>query len=218
LVLHESHGGEPLFRDDEDLHRYRAILASAVRAHGLALHAYGMATQRIGLLATPQTAAGFSRGLQAIAGGYAAYFNRRHARSGTLWSGRFRATVIEPAEFLLTGMQYVETQLAVVAGQDGAGDVPGQLASSLERHIFGRADSLVDDHPLYWALGNTPFDREVAYRAFIEDRAGARKLLDVANGVRKGWALGGADFLQGLTDSAPRRVIALKPGRPPRKS
>ena len=202
LVLHEGHNGQVLYRDDVDRDRFRAILDEAARTHRIALHAYGLADSRVALLVTPQTADGFSRGMQMISGRYAASFNRRHERSGALWNGRFRATVIEPEGYLLAAMRYVETL-------DGA-------ASSLARHAAGQADPLVDDHPIYWSLGNTPFEREAAYRSLLDDAQEARKLLDLDAAVRKGWAAGTESFIKQLAEATPRRAMALKPGRPRR--
>jgi putative transposase len=205
LVLHESHGGQALFRDDADRAQFKLILSEATRDHGLALHAYSLEVEYVGLLMTPRTTEGFSRGLQLISGRYAAAFNRRHGRSGGLWNGRFRATVLDPDAFMLSAMRFLEARDEPALG----------VQTSRLHHTRGDTDPLIEDHPVYWALGNTPFEREAAYRAYLEDPQEAQKLLVVEASLRKGWALGSDEaFLTRLAEATPRRAIALKPGRP----
>jgi len=205
LVLHESHSGQALFRDEADRERFKSILSEAARAHGMALHAYSLGIEYVGLLLTPRTSEGFSRGLQLISGRYAAAFNRRHDRSGGLWNGRFRATVLDPSAFMLPAMRYLEARE----------DPPLGAETSRLHHTRGDLDPLIEDHPVYWALGNTPFEREAAYRAYLDDPQEAQKLLVVEKSLRKGWALGSDEaFLSRLAQATARRPTALRPGRP----
>ena len=70
------------------------------------------------------------------------------------------------------------------------------------------------DHPLYWGLGNTPFDREAAYKALFEQALTAEELHLVEDATLKGWVLGSEKFKASLAKSISRRVSPAKRGRP----
>jgi putative transposase len=70
------------------------------------------------------------------------------------------------------------------------------------------------DHALYWALGNTPFDREAAYKQMAEQAltsAQTAKLIDATN---KGWPLGTEKFKVNLEKQGNQRVRPARRGRP----
>jgi putative transposase len=77
----------------------------------------------------------------------------------------------------------------------------------------GRAvDPLISDHPVYWALGNTPFERQAAYRHLFEHEPSDDELATIRRSTHGGWLLGAADAVARATPS--RRPVARKAGRP----
>lgn len=220
LVVQRVHDGQLMVRDDQDRATLLAGLRDAARATHVAIHAYSIAADRLLLLATPQDDAGLSLMMQAFGRRYVALYNRRHGRSGGLWAERFRATVIEPARYLLPCMVYVELHAngvatAAAAPEGGAvGARAGDRWSSVGAHLGQRSDTLISDHPLYWALGNTPFDRELAYRRLLDEGLGADQVSAIGAALHKAWALGGAAFLAELEKNSERRLRPLPRGRP----
>jgi putative transposase len=210
LVL-RGNAGQALFVDDEDRQRCLQMLREALRLHGVALHGYVLLEDSLQLLLTPDTDAGLSAAMQALGRRYVAAFNRRHGRSGTLWEGRYRATVAQPQRHfipLLTLLEWQPQRLGLAAS---ALEWPW---SSAAHHLGRRRDPLVTDHPLFWATGNTPFERELAHRARLEaglPEAQARSLMDA---TLKGWALGDAAFLAALAARTERPVQPRARGRP----
>lgn len=225
LVVQRVHDGQLLARDDLDRTTLLAALRDAARATQVAIHAYSVDDNRLLLLATPPDSGALSALMQAFGRRYVALYNRRHGRTGSLWAERFRATVIEPARYVLPCMAYVELHpLGALSGGAGLPAVSGWAArvaedrwSSGAHHLGRRADPLVNDHPLYWALGNTPFEREVAYRRLLDEGLSAAQVADIGAALHKAWALGGAAFLAELEKSSERRLTPLPRGRP-RKS
>ncbi len=214
LLEQSGHNGQVVTTDAEDRQAYRGFLAHAAGDAGVAIHAYCLAPTRILLLATPRDPDGLSRLMQRVGRQYTAWFNRRHGRSGTLWAGRFRTTVIEAQTDLVPAMRHVEGDAAL------AGD--GQLAadarvSSVAHHLGIAVDPLVSDHTAFWALGNTPFERHAAYRLLAFQPLGAAERHRFDEAVRKGWALGSEAFLDSLAAHSDRRLRPLTPGRPRRK-
>jgi putative transposase len=211
LVDQGGHNGRVVFLDAADRAGYRAALAQASVECGVAIHAYCLSGSRVLLLVTPREPGGLSRLMQRVGRRYTAEFNRRHGGSGTLWEGRFRATVLEPGGTLLTGMCHVESD-AALAGDASAPD--DERLSSVAHHLGLAVDPLISDHALFWSLGNTPFERHAAYRLLVLQPLpeGQRRRLDDA--VRKGWAVGSEAFIAQLSAVSTRRLRPLAPGRP----
>ena len=119
------------------------------------------------LLATPSTSEGLPQWMQAVGRRYVRYFNDRHGRTGTLWEGRYRSTLIQTDRYLLACMAYIDLNPVRAGMVADARDYPW----SSHGHYAGlRHDRLITPHPLYWTLGNTPFAREAAYAELV--RAG----------------------------------------------
>ncbi len=175
------------------------------------VHAYVLMPDHVHLLITP-TEEGIAGGLmQRLGRRYVRYFNDRHARSGTLWEGRYRSTVIEPARYLLACYRYIERN-PVRAGL--VSEAAHYTWSSCRHHLGLASDPLLTDHACYWALGNTPFERQAAYGAMLEAGEPPAELAAIRYAAHTGWMLGQAG------QSAMREPIAalrrLPKGRPPR--
>jgi putative transposase len=211
LVDQAGHNGRAVFLDATDRAAYRAAVAQASAECGVAIHAYCLSSSRVLLLATPRDPDSLSRMMQRIGRRYTAEFNRRHGGSGTLWAGRFRATVLEPGSGLLAGMCHVESDAAL----SGDATVPhGEHVSSVAHHLGLAADPLVSDHALFWSLGNTPFDRHAAYRLLVLQPLPEAQRRRFDDAVRKGWAVGSEAFIAKLATVSARRLLPLSPGRP----
>lgn len=210
-IIQRGHHQQPIVLDDEDRRLFLQILRECAVAHQVSIHAYALLNDHVHLLATPQAAQGLSAMMQALGRRYVAAFNRRHGRRGTLWEGRFRATVIEPERFLLPCMSYIELHPV----RHGEVAQPELFAWSSNAHHYGlRSDPLVSDHQLFWALGNTPFDREARYRALLAQGLSSLQVKDITQATQKGWALGSPAFAAALAEQTDRRVTARPRGRP----
>jgi putative transposase len=210
-LVQRGNNGEAIFIDPSDRQLFLQLLAEAAAAEGVAVHAYALLDREAQWLATPNTTQALSRTVQALGRRYVSAFNRRHHRSGTLWEGRFRAGVIESERYLLACMRYVE-QAPVIAGLVAApADWPW---SSAAHHLGLRRDPLIVDHPVYWALGNTPFERELSYRSSLEPIPGDDDRQAIAHAANQGWALGSSLFLNRLAEETTRPLRPRARGRP----
>jgi putative transposase len=207
LVLQRGHNGARVFTDEADRRAYLDALAQASAQHGLRIYGYGLADTQALLLAEPAAPDSLSRAMQALGRRYVAAFNRRHGRQGTLWDGRFRAGVVQAPRHFLDALLYVEA-----AGGGGADDA---TRSSLPHHLGRRRVGLVSDHSAFWAIGNTPFDREIAYRARAEQGVAAALGRALAEAAAHGWAVGDAAFVARVAAAAQRPAAPRARGRPP---
>jgi REP-associated tyrosine transposase len=213
LVLLRGHNGETVFRDDEDRHMFLEALHAAFEREQVALHAYALLTDLSWLLCTPEQDRGLSRAMQSLGRRFAAAFNRRHRRSGSLWDGRYRATVVEPGRTLLGAMVFVDQLPADPASVAGADPTPSP-SSSARQHLGFDGPMQLRDIAEYWALGNTPFDRATAYRALMNELARPAEVERIAAAVQKGWALGSSDFIEALRLRTARPLQPRRRGRP----
>jgi len=211
-LIQRGNNGQPVFHDDEDREGFLRLLAEAAAVGEVAIHAYALTDNEVLLLATPREATALSRMMQAVGRRYVTAFNRRHARTGTLWEGRFRSTVIEPDTYLHACLCFVELAPVRVGLVRAAEEYRW---SSAAHHLGLKLDPVVTDHPLYWALGNTPFEREAAHRKLLERALTFDQMSSIQDATTKGWALGSDSFVDLLEEETGRRSRPGRRGRPP---
>jgi putative transposase len=213
-LIHRGNNRQPIVLDDADRLALLAALQECAATLKVAIHAYVLMDNHLHLLATPATDDGLSRMMQSLGRRYVAAFNRRHGRSGTLWEGRYRAAPLEPETQLLPAMRCIELN-PVRAGL--VAQAKDYAWSSCQHHLGLRRDPLVTDHARFWALGNTPFDREMNYRQLLEEGASEAELRSLVDSALKGWPLGSPRFLAELAKTGERPVVPRPRGRPPRQ-
>lgn len=209
LIL-RGNNGQTVFGDDADRQYLLQLLQDHAIENAVAVHGYVLLGNQVQLLVTPADDR-LGAWMQAVGRGYVRYFNDRYGRSGTLFEGRYRSTVLDADDWLLPAM--VVADLAPVAA--GLASQPDAWQWSSHAHYIGRhADRLVTPHASCWALGNTPFAREMVYADLVHGgiSAAAHKQLDAA--TLGGWALGGPGFLSALEKKTQRRLLPGTPGRP----
>lgn len=212
-LIHRGHSAQPIARDEQDFRQMLAALQDSAATHKVTIHAYVLMPDHLHLLATPSSDQGLSRMMQAFGRRYVAAFNARHGRSGTLWEGRFRAAPLDASTHLLAAMRAIELNPQRAGLVATAVDYPW---SSCAHHLGRRRDPLVVDAPAYWALGNTPFERELAWQRCLEDgEPDAERRLLMASAL-KGWPLGGSAFLAALGEQTERPLTPRRRGRPRR--
>ena len=167
------------------------------------------------LLVTPEAADAVPRMMQAVGRRYVRYFNDGQGRSGTLWEGRYRSALIQAESWLLPCMAYMDLNPVRAGLALEARDYPW---SSHGHYVGLRSDKVVTPHPLFWALGNTPFGREAAYAEKVQAGVPVVQQLALTQSVLGGWALGAPDFVAELQKGTDRRVVKARAGRPSRKS
>jgi len=212
LVLQRGNNGTQIFHDEVDFQSYRHILRDGLRELGVSLHAYALMPDHVHLLLSAPDAGAVSALVQRLGRGYVRGFNDRHQRTGTLWEGRYRSTAVQPDVYALSCYRYIElnpTRKGLVA------DPAAYPWSSCSHHLGLTPDPLISDHPLYWALGNTPFERQARYRSLLEVGSPAKELEAIRHAGYKGWLLGHAPADLANSEDI-RRFQPLPKGRPRR--
>lgn len=210
LLIQRAKAAQPVLRDGADCDAYLACLRDASVTHRVAVHAFALTPTDVRLLVTPGTDTALGGLLQAIGRRFVNPYNRRHGRSGPLWDGRFRATVVEPETCFVECLRFVETAPVRMGLIESAEGWPW---SSAAHHAGVRRLPGLSEHPQFWRIGNTPFEREAAYRQLLALPLDASQSRRLENAALQGWALGSAAFIDSVSALAKRRLVPLPRGR-----
>ena len=201
-VIQRGNNREPIFAADEDFQFFLRCLGEAREVHGLAIHAYVLMTNHVHMVATPAHAQSLPKTLQSVGRRYVQHFNRNYRRTGTLWEGRYRATLIDSEEYLLTCMRYVElnpVRARIV-------DDPMQYRwCSYHVNAHGRPDPIIAFHDVYLRLGSTAAERQSAYRALFGCAISSAAVELIRETTNKNWALGNERFKRRIEELSGRR-------------
>ncbi|HXE50670.1 MAG TPA: transposase [Ramlibacter sp.] len=210
-IIQRGNNRQPIFASSADYESLLSMLEENTRKFGVAIHAYVLMSNHFHLLATPETAQSIPQMMQAVGRRYVRYFNQRQGRTGTLWEGRYKSTLIQSERYLLACMVYID--LNPVRGGLVA-DAASYPWSSHDHYIGRRQDRLITPHPLYWELGNTPFARDAAYAELVQAGITAEQQQALTDSALRGWALGEAGYVADLQKRTVRRVSKTRAGRP----
>ncbi len=210
-VIQRGNNRQAIFASTVDYQTLLDLLRDNAQKFGVEIHAYVLMSNHFHLLATPQTGDGLPMMMQAVGRSYVRTFNNAQGRTGTLWEGRYRSTLIQTERYLLACMVYIDLN-PVRAGLVGA---PQDYLWSSHLHYLGaRQDRLITPHSLYWELGNTPFAREAAYSDLVQAGVNPVQQAALTDATLRGWALGESDFVADLQKQTTRRVAKTSAGRP----
>lgn len=165
-VIQRGNNRSACFFAEDDYRYYLDCLQDAAKRHDVAVHAYALMANHVHLLLTPTGESGITRTMQTLGRRYARYINQTYRRSGTLWEGRYQASLIDSDLYLLTCYRYIELNPVRAQMVDHAEEYPW---SSYRANALGQPDPLLTPHADYRRLGRTPAERQQAYRALFLD-------------------------------------------------
>lgn len=211
-VIQRGNNRQNIFTTAAHFEFFLALLEAQSRHCEVAVHAYVLMNNHFHLLATPMADnQGLPRMMQAVGRSYVRYFNDLTERSGTLWEGRYRSTLIQADPYFLACQVYIDLNPVRAGITSVAADYPW----SSHTHYTGlRSDKLITPHALVWSLGNTPFAREAAYAELVRRGVSATQQCALTQSVLSGWPLGEQAFVAELQKRTDRRVSPSFAGRP----
>ena len=213
-IIQRGNNRQVIFAADADYQFFRDALVEAANKYGLTVHAYVWMTNHIHLLATPRFEDSISKVFQSVGRKYVQYFNYTYKRSGTLWEGRYRATVVDTEHYLLKLMRYIELN-PVRANMTGH---PASYTwSSYARNAEGRLglnDAWLVPHEEYLKLGKNEVERLAAYQGLFKTGLTGDDLKQIRESAHKGWALGNQRFIKEIELLGKRQAASKGVGRP----
>jgi len=107
-VISRGNNRSTCFYTDDDYVFYLQCLSEACHKYRVSVHAYVLMTNHVHLLLTPESEAGIPGVMQSIGRRYVQYINKTCKRSGTLWEGRYKASLVDAENYLLACYRYIE--------------------------------------------------------------------------------------------------------------
>lgn len=210
-VIQRGNNRNPCFFSENDRAAYLDWLRRAAEKLDCAIHAYVLMTNHVHLLLTPARAGAVSILMQSLGRRYVQYVNHTYRRSGTLWEGRFLASVVQAEAYLLKCMRYIELNPV----RAGMVKQPGDYRWSSFRHNgLGRPDRLIREHAIYAALGSDPEPRRQEYRALFRAQLDDEVLAEIREAAQTGTLLSGERFRKETEIAQQRRLTRTPRGRP----
>ena len=216
-IIQRGNNRQVIFASEADYQFFRDAVVEAARKYGLAVHAYVWMTNHVHLLATPEFAHSISKVVQSVGRRYVQYFNFTYHRTGTLWEGRYRATVVDSEQYLLVLMRYIELNPVRAGMVEQPEDYPW---SSHRRNALGESGlnaQWISPHDEYLRLGQNDVERQVAYRDLFCTAIPGEDLSEIRECTHKGWALGDERFREQIEALGQQRATSRGVGRSPKE-
>ncbi len=142
----------------------------------------------------PRQETGISKMMQSLGRYYVQYFNYHNKRTGTLWEGRYKASLIDSEQYLLTCMRYIE--LNPVRAKNMVSHPSEYQWSSYAFNALGIENTLLKPHKEYKRLGLTDSERQAAYRALFRAQVSKQTLEEIRESINKSNTLGSEAFIR----------------------
>src|SRR5690606_17914744 len=176
-------------------------------ASGCQLHAYVLMDNHVHLLVTPGHVGDVGRLMQRLGRRYVWWFNVRHGRTGTLWEGRYKASLVDSGSHLLRCARYIDLNPVRARMVDDPAEYEW---SSCAASCGKRQDPLLTYHPDQLSLGTNGIDRFAAYRALLEEAVPEEELQSIRNYLQQQRAWGRDDF-RAMVEHKTRRFAGTRP-------
>ncbi|MGH1441767.1 MAG: transposase [Cellvibrionaceae bacterium] len=215
LVGHPQHiiirgnNRDPIFYSDDDYRFYLEKLSEACEKHDCRVHAYVLMTNHVHLLVTPNKENSISKMVQMLGRYYVQYFNFTYHRTGTLWEGRYKASLIDSEHYALLCYRYIELNPVRAKMVDHPSEYPW---SSYRHNAVGKDDNLISHHTVYTSLGADDEGRREAYRVLFDGLIDQATLFQIREMTNKCWVLGSDYFKKKISAGINRQMEPLPRG------
>ena len=162
-IVQRGNNRQACFKHATDYQVYLDLWQQCSSRYDVAVHAYCLMTNHIHFLATPSDANGLSNTMKVVGSRFAAYINRTYNRTGTLWEGRHRSSLVQTSRYLLCCYRYIELNPVRALMVKQPEDYPW---SSYQFNAWGTGGWLTQ-HDEYLNLGISQSARCTAYRALL---------------------------------------------------
>jgi len=214
IIQRGNNRGACFFTDADYLVYLRHLRELAARL-ACCVHAYVLMTNHVHLLLSSREPDGASNLMKHLGQRYVQYVNRTYKRSGSLWEGRFRSSIVQAENYLLRCYRYIELN-PVRAGM--VAHSADYRWSSFGANAMGKPDHIVTPHPVYLALANDDAVRRSAYLEMFRGESDASELEQIRSAGSAGYALGDECFRKQIAHALGRRAGPGKPGRPSKQA
>jgi putative transposase len=206
-VILKSLHGLSLYNDKEDYETFLQMLEELSKTYRLSVHAYILLPEQFEFVATPLDAEGLSKFMQSLGRKYVGYFNKKYKRLGTLFEGRYKASLLEDEKYLLPVMIYIERL-----------NSKEYVYSSVGKNLTNKTDGIITPHKLYKALGYRDEERTSAYKKMYEEGLSSETKTFIQTCLEKQLVTASPDFVSNIEKIVGVSLRSRKRGRPPKQN
>ena len=206
-IILKGLNGLSIFNDELDYKTFINILNDLNSNYELEIHSYLLMQNYFEFLATPKYENTLSKFMQSLGRNYVGYYNKKYNRTGTIWEGRYKSSLVEDENFLFDVMRYIESKASNI-----------KTYSSLDKNLFGQKDSLVTQHLLYKKLGFTNNERIKRYSEIFKTQIDEQKNNFISTCLEKQLVTGTVDFVKNLEQIIGTTLISKNRGRPKKQT
>jgi len=210
-IVQRGHSRNPVFFEDGDYSAYLQWLKTGADRYRVAIHAYVLMTNHIHILATPSDTEGVMRMMQHLGRHYVPYINFTYGTSGSIWEGRYKASLVQNENYLLTCMRYIELNPVRANMVRSPAHYPW---SSYRTNALNKENSLITSHADYVALGTSSDERCRVYKDLFKGHVDAEDLQDIRTSLQTGTPLGNSVFKAKIEAKLGLKVGHATRGRP----
>ena len=209
-IVQRGNNREATFIEPENYLFYINLWQELSSRYGVAVHAYCLMTNHIHFLVTPKYSTSISNTMKSVGSRYAQYINKNYQRTGTLWEGRHRASLVQSERYLLTCMRYIELN-PVRASMVGR---PEEYQwSSYGMNAWGDV-KWIQPHEEYMLLGQDFEKRCFAYRELFKHQLSEENLHLFRKAAHYSQPVGDERFRQQIEKQYGIKLGQMKRGRP----
>lgn len=211
-IVQRGNNREACFIEPENYLFYLELWQKLSKRYGVAVHAYCLMTNHIHFLVTPETEDAISTTMKVVGSRYAQYINLKYKRTGTLWEGRHRSSMIQTEKYLLTCYRYIELN-----------PIRAEMVKRPEEYKWSSYGmnawgdhGWLTPHDEYLALGKSIYERCYVYRDIFKTQLSEENLHLFRKSAHYCQPIGDERFKRQIEKKYGLKLGQSKRGRPSR--
>ncbi len=209
-IVQRGNNCDACFVEPENYKFYLELWKECSVLYGVKVHTYCLMTNHIHFLVTPEQSDSISRATRVIGSRYAYYFNKLYRRTGTVWEGRHKSSLVQCDRYFLTCSRYIELNPVVARMVQK----PEQYKwSSYLVNAWG-GESILELHDEYLKLGGDSNARCHAYRELFKHQLSEQDIHLIENASDYCHPVGDVRFCAQIEQKYKVKLGQARRGRP----
>lgn len=196
--------GIKVFEKDLDKEFFLNIVEQYSMSYDIQIHSYVLDNDYFQFLATSKSIDSMPKFMQTLGRLYVSYYNKKYNRVGTLWQGRYKSSLVEPATYFLDVMSFIERKSKT-------------KYSSLNKNLYNGNDNIIIYHEIYKKLDSNQEKRVSKYKTFFELNSEEKDIF-ILDCLLKQNITGSDEFIFKLENKLGLSFQSKKRGRPRKKN
>ena len=211
-IVQRGHNRQTVFISDDDYNYYRENLIEFKREFNCRIYAYCLMANHVHLIVDPgDRPESLSMLMKRVAGRQTCYVNKHEKRTGSLWEGRFKSSIVSSEEYLPACSRYIELNPL----RAGMVVNPAEYQwSSYAAKVIGTSDPIVDFHSCYVSLGDSRQERQEAYAEYVVATVLDDEIKRIRDALQREQLTGSERFRAETEKKLGIHFSNKKPGRP----